>query len=256
MSNINYNIIQQYLDGELDTDTMNNVEEQIKNDPEFAAEVNLYKNIEKDFVQHFADTKKDEKLFITISNLQNKHFNKELKKGKIKKIWLCVAAAASVAIVFFILKPSQKKVFDGNELFAYYAKDINSISTSTRGAEQDTAVIKAVSLYNSKDYEHALPALQKLIIAQPNQNELVLATAICFTQTGKYDSAIVLITPLISRTTVYKNQAIWYKSLTLLKQNNIISCYQTLKTISYEADEFVKAKQLMNDIEKSGTIKK
>jgi hypothetical protein len=48
--------------------------------------------------------------------------------------------------------------------------------------------------------------------------------------------------------TVFKNEAVWYKALSLLKQNKLEECYQVLDGLPAEASRYKEAKELMKKI--------
>ena len=249
MNEINYEIISQYLDGELTGETLAAFEKQMQEDAELAAEVNIYRTIEADQSFITKNSTEKEKLSQSLQELNKTFFKKpESKVLKITRWWYAAAAVAAAAIFILILKPFAGEKFNNEKLFAYYSKDVESLSASQRGASNDSLVLQAVSLFNKKDYAGSLPLLKNILAGKPNETDLFLATGICYLQTNKPDAALEIFNTIAKGNTVYKNQATWYKALVLLKQNKPDDCYKVLESLPAEADNIKEARELMNKI--------
>ena len=249
MSEINYEIISQYLDGELTGEALTAFEKQMEEDASLAAEVTIYRTIEAEqsfITKHSAEK---ETLAGSLQELNKTFFKKnEAKVIKLNRLWYAVTAVAAAAIFILILKPFAGEKFNNEKLFAYYSKDVESLSASQRGAGNDSLILQAVSLFNKKDYTGSLPLLRSVLAGKPNETDLFLATGVCYMQTNRYDSAIKIFDQVANGNTVYKNQATWYKALVLLKQNKPDDCYKVLESLPAEADNIKEARELMKKI--------
>lgn len=250
MSEINYEIIQQYINGELSGEALLAFEKEMQVNPELVKEVALYKMIEGEMTLHLQQQVDQQNLSTTLKDLSHQYFKK--KEAKVKSInhwWYAAASvAAAAAILFFIFRPFSSGAFNSEKLFAYYVKEVEPLSSAERGNKADTLVTRAVSLYNKKDYQHAMPLLQSISVKQPGDVQLLMATGICYLQTGQYDSSINLFDKISTGTTVFKNDAVWYKALVFLKQNKPEDCYTVLLTLSNDADKYKEAQELMKKI--------
>ena len=242
-------MIGQYLDGELSGESLLTFEKELQENPELAHEAMLYRAIENDRTSQSKNREEKERLASTLQGLNASYFKTApAKTVSLKRWWYAAASVAAAVIVIFVFRPFSGESFNSDKLFAYYSKEIVSLSEGQRGVN-DTLAVKAASLYNKKDYSQALPLLQKTLSAKPDDTELMLATGVCYMQTAKTDSAIKIFDKIADGSTVYKNQAIWYKALVLLKQNKLEECYTILKTIPVGVDHYKAAGELMKKIE-------
>lgn len=249
MSEINYEIISQYLDGELTGDALAAFEKQMQENADLAAEVNIYKTIEAEQIFNTKIKAEKETLANTLQELNKTYFKKnETKVVKINRWWYAAAAVAAAVLLIIIMRPFGGEAFNNEKLFAFYSKDVEPLSAGQRGAATDSLALKAVDLFNKKDYAGSLPLLKEVRINKPDETDIFLATGICFLQINKPDSALNIFNIIADGNTVYKNQAIWYKALVLLRQNKIDDCYKVLETLPPEADNYEDAKVLMKKI--------
>ena len=249
MSEINYEIISQYLDGELTGDALAAFEKQMQENADLAAEVNIYKTIEAEQTFNIKHRAEKENLTSSLHELNKTYFKKnEAKVVTMNRWWYAAAAVAAAVILIFVIRPFGGEAFNNEKLFAYYSKNVEPLSAGQRGAKTDTLELKAVDLFNKKDYAGSLPLLKKVLAEKPNETDLLLANGISFLQVNQTDSALRIFNIIAEGNTVYKKQAIWYKALVLLKQNNLNECYIKLESLPPEADNYKEAKELMKKI--------
>jgi predicted Zn-dependent protease len=252
MSEFNYELIDQYLAGELSGEALAAFEKEMQASPALVNEVELYKNIQNEMKVQHQHIEEENKLRNTLTSLNKKYFE---KKGapviKMNKRWLFAVAAVAAAVIVFIFWPSPGQSYNNEKLYAYYTKDVESLSTGERGANTDSFLIKAANSYNQKKYAEALPMLQQLSVKYPDDKSLQLAAGISLMQTGQADAAIVIFDSLVAGQTVYKDQGTWYKALALLKQNKLDECSGLLKSFPKEAGKYKEAMELIKKIEKS-----
>jgi tetratricopeptide (TPR) repeat protein len=252
MSEINYEIISQYVDGQLTGEALLAFEKEMQANAELANEVALYKTINEELAQQVNNEKEEQALTNNLKGLSEKHFKKEQAKVKgINRWWY--AAAAAAAIIIIVVRPFSPEPFNNEKLFAYYMKDAERLPAVQRGNNDDTLLLKAANFYNNKDYPNALPLLQNILTRKPDETELHLAAGICYLQTGQYDSASKVFDQIAGGSTVFNTQATWYKALVFLKQNKIDECYHLLATLSKDADKYEAAQQLMKKIDSQRT---
>jgi predicted Zn-dependent protease len=230
MNTINYEIIEQYLNGELDGEALQAFEQQLKTDTALATEVALYRNIQQELKQSQQYQDEENALTGTLTALGKQHFlPSPVKRLGMRKLWW-VAAAAAAVLLFFIINPLSKSHVTNDQLFAQYAVPEN-LPAAQRGNAVDSLSIKAARLYNSKAYTEALPLLDSIVKQQPGQPQLQLAIGICQLYTGDYTSSIKNFDELSAGEHIYKNEAIYWKALAYLKQNKKEECIATLKLI-------------------------
>jgi tetratricopeptide (TPR) repeat protein len=195
----------------------------------------------------------EDELRKSLSSLTQKHFTEKPEArvipfaGNRKKWWLYATAAAASIALLFIFKPWQDKVLTNQEIYSQNAvpEDLPAI---VRGNNEDTVLLRAVDLYNKKDYVTALPVLENIILQKPGEAQLQLALGVCYLQTGNYNAAINKFDSLVTGQSTYKYDALIWKALLYLKQDRKEDCITLLKQIPPEAGNYKKAGEMMKEL--------
>jgi tetratricopeptide (TPR) repeat protein len=243
--------IEKYLGGELAPDELQAFEMRLQNDKAFADVFAMYKTIETEM--HEAEDERE--LREKLSGITKKHFDIAapakvivLKPQRTRWLLYATAAAASIIIVLF-LKPWGEKTLSNEQLYAQYAVP-EELPAVVRGANEDSLLLKATSLFNEIKYPAALILLDSIVKQRPTEAQLQLALGICFVETGKYDSAINRFDSLAVRESVYKYIAMEWKALAYLKQNKKADCIAVLKLIPADAGNYKKVNELIQQLSK------
>lgn len=250
MNEFNYDIIDQYLRGELEGEALQDFEKQLAENKDLANEVALYKNIDEEMLLHFKNKDNEEGLRSNLQDLNKKHFfdTPKTKVVQFNKWWLAVAAAV-IGIIVLIVNPfASSTKFNNQTLYAAYTSYVEPLPTTERGNNIDSLQIEAANLYNQKKYTEALPILLEITGKKQNEKQLLLATGICYLKLEKLEPALSIFNTLSAEQTVFKDKATWYKSLIFLKQNKLTDSYNTLQSIPPSADDYKAAKELMEKI--------
>jgi hypothetical protein len=251
MNEFNYDIIDQYLRGELKGEALQDFEKQLAENKKLANEVALYKNMDEEMLLHFKDKDNEEQLRNNLQDLNKKHFF-DTPKSKVVPFnkWWLAAAVAVIGIIVLVVNPfSSTTAFNNQALYAQYTSNIEALPSVERGNNTDSLLIEATNLYNQKNYAKALPILLNVTNKTNNDKQLILATGICYLKIEKLDAALAIFNPLSAEQTVFKDKATWYKALIFLKQNKLTDSYNTLQSISPYADDYKAAKELMEKID-------
>lgn len=249
MSEINYERINDYLDGQLSGEDLLAFEKEMQANAELAREVALFKTTGNQLSAQLKNLEEKEELTETLKGLNTTYFKKPEVVVRSFSRWWYAAGVAAAIILFFIIKPLQHQSLSNEALFIAYSKNVEELPGAERGNKDDTMLQRATSVYNKKDYASALPLLQNVLAGKPEEIQLYLAMGICYLQTGKYDSAINVFDTIANGNTVFKTEAIWYKALVFLKQNKLADCRSALQSIPPGGYQFKEAAALLKEIE-------
>ena len=248
MNEFNYDIINDYVSGELSGDALLAFEKELQTNEALAKEVAIFKTIQNELGSQFKNKSGSENLKQTLGKLNETYFEKpKAKVISMKKILLGLTAVAAAIILFFIFKPSNTNL-DKDAIYAAATKDVEPISNTIRGIGIDDDIEKAKLLYNAKNYTDALPKLKAIVEKKKDETELIMALGVCYLQTNKIDSAFQVFETIAQGQTVYKNNAILYKALIYFKQNNMEACKTALQLIPADADKYKAAQALLKKI--------
>jgi tetratricopeptide (TPR) repeat protein len=140
---------------------------------------------------------------------------------------------------YFLLDNDQPKYND----FSSYP----TISLTQRSSG-DSLFKKAENAFNSRSFKEAADYFSELLVNDPGNQELLLYRGIAQIETGAYGIAYKDLDKVASGSSVYKNEALWYKALGLLKQKNYDKCKLVLVEIPPTAEEYSKAQDLLKKL--------
>jgi tetratricopeptide (TPR) repeat protein len=242
MEDARYIKFENYLNNELSGDDLKLFEEKLKSDPDFKEEFEIYKALETSLSSKFNNEEGEQELRKSLTNLGNKFIKKE-KKSKVislKKLRpFMVAASIALLIGFFLFN-------NGMPAYSDFANH-NNLELVVR-SENNEAIKKAETAFNSKNYNEALQQLNTLSQIYLNDTEIALYKGICYLEMNNYFEAQAIFDNISNGNSALKTKATWYKALSLLKQQKYIECKKVLKTIPKSAEEYQQAKKLMKKL--------
>ncbi len=245
MTNEDYEMIEAYMNNELTGDDLQQFQQRLSADEEFAKEVNLYGFINDNMKTSIQHQTQRQQLNKTLTQLGNQHFKIQKEKSKIVSFnrfkWLAAAAAVFAIIISVYLLTNQNQL-SSQQLYTEHAK-YNSISFE-RG-NTDSALLIPVKFYNSKNYAAAIPFFETYLKQYPANTEIALTLNICRIETGLYDNAINGLDSIIAKQNAFLYQAQWLKALAYLKQDKKEECKNILEQIPPEADTYAEAQSLL-----------
>jgi len=251
---IDYLEIENYLLGELDNEQLLAFEKRLKEDSDFAKEVTLYKEINTTLSSRFSSYDEENKLRNTLEDLGTIHISKpisnqikdkfkkkEIKVFSLKKYSKYLVAASLVLFASLLWMNS-----NDNPAYKDFA-NFEIIELTVRG-DNNKHLANAQKAFNNKDFKLAQKEFEILLQEDSTKVELQLYLAISLIEQNKFELADSILTKIINGKTVYINKAIWYLSLSKLKQKKHKECKGLLKTISKESDEYLNAKKLLSKL--------
>ena len=142
--------------------------------------------------------------------------------------WAAVAALLVAAVGLLYWAVNQTELAPGDLYASHY--EPYPLSLTQRGAPEQVAQQQAETAYLAGDYATALPLLQGLVQADPNDGELVLATAIAEWETGKTNEALTRLQTLENHP-LLKDRAFWYQAMIHLKQDDRAAAKSALEAV-------------------------
>lgn len=245
-----YEQIELYLANEMDAQSRAAFEARLEADPELAEKFRLYRQIDLEMSAHTQNRAAQTALEESLAKLNEQYFtskqNSPAQVVSMKRRWLLAVASLALLVIIAwpLLRPSPKA-----NMLALYTEynTIDSLAGSRSGT--DSLWQNAVSLFNSRQYQAALPVLGAFLKTDPsNSAEVLKAIGLCFRQLGQYNEAIAVFDRLAATYPLYAASANWNKALVFLKQEKKKECLQTLRQIK-EADRDNAIKDLLKKLE-------
>ena len=240
MNEEHYLLFDQYLQGKLTIEERNSFEKEVSENPEFAAEFRTFKEVMVELQNKFGHVQEREAFKENLSDISDKHFNKNKPKVVKLKPWY-YAAAASAAILFglfFFNHNSDPNFEDFNQPEQAYFTERGDAALELKQAED---------AFNSKNYKKAIP-LFETILKENKTAEIHYFYGIALLEENQFIKAESVFNELKSGTSVYKNKAIWYLALSKLKQEDEAACVLILKTLPQDSEDYKQAQQLIKKL--------
>jgi hypothetical protein len=235
-----YERFQDYLDNLLNTEENSAFENQLKTDALFAKKFNLFKENQAFLNLEFSGEKEKFVTNLKVISNQNNQTTAQPKVIGLNKKWYAIAATLVLFMGgYFFTQKSTPTYDDYNEF--------ENASFTSRGNNEEN-LKQAENLYNEKKYNEAILKFETII--QDNKNEeIALTYAVCLIETNNFSKAELFLRPISKSKSLFKNKAIWYLGLSNLKQKNYEKTLQILKTLPNDAEEYNKAKEIVQQLE-------
>jgi len=211
--------IEKYLDRELKAEDIRNIEDQMKNDPDFAKEVQLNKELSQAIME-----KDVMNLRRSMQSIHEKHNNRRKLAGKVIKLFeektyatTSIAAAIVLALVVGALMIFGVQNQPAENLFASYYQPDEAVMIVRSGSNpEDIDLKEALLAYHEKNYDNAIALLDK-------QNNNILAKyylGLSYLETDKINNAITTFKAIIDHNNnLFVEQAEWYLALCYVKND-------------------------------------
>jgi hypothetical protein len=241
MNELDLELYESYLDNALDQEAKNAFEARLIKDVAFKESFEAYKETSTYLSGKFSDQEDLTAFEATIKTIGDGHFAKKESTAFKTEIWKYAAAIILLVTIggYFLIDNDQPRYND----YASYP----TISLVQRSSA-DPLAKKAENAFNSESFKEANDYLSELLENDPDNQELLLYRGIAQIETGAYGNAYENLDKVASGSSVYKNQALWYKALGLLKQKNYDKCKLVLVEIPPAAEEYSKAQNLLNKL--------
>ncbi|MEM9820529.1 MAG: hypothetical protein AAF985_05635 [Bacteroidota bacterium] len=240
MNTFNYEQIDQYLMGQLQGESLRLFEQQLEGDPDLANEVKERRK-SLDVLEDIGDLQLKER----IQNIHNRVLDQqpaststEKSIGRIRPLYTWLALAASVLLLLAAgMWWSTTPTPDAQQLFAQHY-EAYPISFTSRAGENDTKLADASRYYREGAFEKVIGPLES-VLADSINTKAKLALGIAELELNHFAKAIQHFDDLINaKDPLYEEQALWFKALTYLKQNDLDNCAQQLKQLDQDRFSF------------------
>lgn len=243
MQDQDFILFEEYLSGQLSLEEKQAFETRLERDASFNKAFEAYKETSHFLEQHIKNKAETEAFKANLERVSSAYFKKQapLKTKRINPWYYSIAAAAILAIGFFIAQQFSSPVYDD---FANYG----TISLTVRGSQNDLST-KAETAFNNHNYKDAESYFSDMLETDKANIELLLYRAVSLVELNKYDEADKLYNNIIQTPSVYKNKAIWYLALSKLKQGDEEACLNVLKNLPEEAEDYQQAQELIEKLQ-------
>lgn len=111
MNEERYILFDEYLQGELTIEGKNDFERQLLEDPEFASQFEIFKDVQFQLANKFGIEQERQAFKENLTQISEQHFGKKTKVIGLKPWYLAVAASVAVLFGLFFFNYNQNPVF-------------------------------------------------------------------------------------------------------------------------------------------------
>ncbi len=221
-----FELIEKYIDKDLDADELEMVKKLLANNPEFAKDYKLSVDI------NLAIAEKD--TIILRRNLKEIHRNYKKDTGTtIRKLynkrWHLAAAAITIFILLGNVLINNYGSSKHDDIFnQFYQTESSIMITRSSDSSFDTDLREALNLYSNAQYQDAIEIFIK------HQNNVIsnFYIGLSYIETNNFEKAIKAFqTVLDHNDNLFIEQAEWYKALCLIKLNQTEKATELLQII-------------------------
>ncbi|MCW2118208.1 tetratricopeptide repeat protein [Flavobacterium sp. 7A] len=241
MSEENYILFDQYLQGELSDAEKETFENKLKRDVVMASEFENFNEVNFQLKQKFSIEKQRLAFRQKISKIAYECRKMDEPKVKSLRPWF-YSVAASVAVllgVWFLMQASNLKFKDFNHYENAYFVERGDVNANLKLAQE---------AFNAKNYQEATVQFE-IILKDKSSPEIQLYYGISLMELDRLKEASVIFETIRSGTSIYKNKASWSLALLQLKQKDYESCEATLKTITEDYEDYDIVQSLIGKLE-------
>ncbi|MFK8009418.1 MAG: tetratricopeptide repeat protein [Saprospiraceae bacterium] len=248
---MNYiNQIDDFILNKLSPQEKEDFRQQLLKNAELAQEVRK-RELVRDGLEALGNQKMKDRIKVVRKEMLDQEKNDNPPKNQNRIIPLWIMAAAAIFILGFVgwqfLNPTEitpEEIFA--ESYQPYMEDFGS-----RGTDMTKNYLQAGTYYNERNYSAAIPLLQNILEAEPQNSEVELVLGDCLLSINKTEEAMVHFNSILARkTNLYNDPAQWFLALSYLKQNEIEACKNALKNLidNPRADYHEEAKELLSKL--------
>jgi hypothetical protein len=247
MKEFDYDMINRYLDGEMNAEELKAFKLQMQQDVDLKQEVELTGDVLSTLKIKLHPGENEIALQNSLKKMNGEYFSKKNKDAEIitfsKIKWKVAAAAVLImALLLTVWQPWKKE-----DLYQQYAA-IQMPAIAERGATNANLLKSAVENFNNKKFAKAIPVFET-VLKDNSQNTFVqYYYAIALLQNNNIEKARVQFAELYNGESIFKNDAAFYMALSYLKEKNNPVCKEWLNKIPPGNATWFKAQDLLKKL--------
>ena len=241
MNEERYLLFDQYLQGEMTVEERNSFEKEVSENPEFAAEFRIFKEVLVELENKFGHEQEREAFKENLLDISDKHFNKDRPKVVLMRPWY-YAAAASVVILFGLF------FFDYNQNPSFNDYNHPGQAHFTERSNTNVNLIQAEKTFNDRKFKEAIPFFEA-VLKDKKTSEIQYYYGVSLLQTSQYQKAEQIFNELKSGSSVYKDKSLWNLALIKLKQKDYEGSKKILQTISQDYEDYDEVQELLDALD-------
>ena len=234
--NEKYDLIEQYLAGELKGAALADFEQQLDADPSLKKEVELHAGVTASL-----KGEKVHELRSVITSVDQEWQAPHARRIPMRWVMGIAASLALLITAIFLFRPQQ------DPFVAYF--EVYPTTFLTRYDTTNQLILAATQAYNNEAYQEAITQLENLIQTNPDDLRYPFYLGLSHLASGAPDIAIPYLTQVAEEPgNLLQEQARWYQALAYLRVGKSEQAKFTLQLIQPEDFKGKEAKELLRKL--------
>ncbi len=255
MKEFDHDMINSYLEGEMNEAETKAFEAQMQEDADLKNVVELYMDVKQTLKMKLNPGQKESALRNTLGEMRSDFFSKEIIEAKptakivrfSRSRWIAAAAAVFIGIVMLTIWAPWEKT---GSLYDQYAS-IDMPAVTERGTPADTLarlLKEATNDFNDKKFAEAVPVFTTIRKIDSSNVFIQFYYGVALLQSGQTAASRQQLTELYNGSSLFKYDAEFYMALSYLKEKNNTACKEWLNKIPADAGMYGKAQGLLKKL--------
>jgi tetratricopeptide (TPR) repeat protein len=237
-----YILFENYLSNQLSEKEKIDFENQLQNDASIRKKLTIYKELngflENKFSQESIDFKKNLETISKSNFTANK--KSETKVISFKPYYFAIAASIVLAFgTWFMMQNSMPNYNEYNQHEDAYFTERGDIIKNLKLAQE---------AFNAKNYPEAITNFE-IVLKSHKRPEIEFYYAVSLLEVNKFTESEAIFDNLKSGKSIFKDKSTWYLALVNLKQKKYEETKEFLKQIPEDAEDYVKAEKLLDELD-------
>jgi hypothetical protein len=246
MKELDYDMINRYLDGEMNAEELKTFEAAMLQNADLKNEVELLRDVHATLKIKLHPGEDETTLRNSLREMNAEFFSGRSEQAKViplnRRKWMTVIAAVFVlALLLTVWQPWKKE-----DLYMQYA-DVQMPGIAKRGAASDSLLQSAVENFNNKKFAEAIPAFETVLKDSAGNSFVQYYYAIALLKNHQTERSRIELTLLYNGNSLFKYDAAFYMALSYLKEKNNAACKDWLNKIPADAGPYGKAQELLKE---------
>ncbi len=241
MNELDHELIERYLAGDMDEATRTAFESRLEREPELMQTLRDWRDVQETLRHSLQpDTQRDE-LKKTLHSLRPVITKQPSKVVRFNRSLITVASLAAAVALILYFSPWEHDLYR-----QYGAKEM--ISPAERGTSADTLLAQAAEQFNHHHYDQAVVTLGKVLAQQPDNAYARYYRGLSYLQNKQPALARPDLEAIYNGESVFKYQGAFHVALSYLREKNKDKCREWLEKIPEDADNYAKARELLEKL--------
>lgn len=241
MNEQDHELIERYLSGDMDAGTRSAFEGRLEKEPELLQTLQTWRDVQETLRHSLQPDPQRDELKKTLHSLRPVITKQPGKVVRFNRSLVAIASLAAAVALILYFSPWDKDLYQ-----QYGAQEM--ISPAERSTGADTLLAEAAHQFNHHHYAQAIVTLDKVLAQQPDNAYAKYYRGLSYLENKQPALARPDLEAIYNGESVFKYEGAFYVALSYLKEKNEEKCIEWLKKIPADAENYHKAKELLEKL--------